>query len=84
MIDQNRNKECVVLNLAEVDCWDRQVSKFISFVKSEEQSMRQNEQNMEVKRLLLSVFGRNSVQVNLISIHFTYDVHGFSSMSIPT
>ena len=30
--------------------------------------MDQNGQNMEIKRLLLSVVGRNSIQVDLISI----------------
>ena len=30
--------------------------------------MHQNGQNMEIKRLLLSVVGRNSIQVDLISI----------------
>ena len=49
----------VVLYLAEVDC-SRQVSiKVMLFDKSEKQSTHQNGQKMEVKRLLLSVFGRN-------------------------
>ena len=38
-------------------------------------------QNMEVKKLLLSVIGRDSIQVGLISIQFPYNVVGFSSMS---
>ena len=31
--------------------------------------------------LLLSVIGRNSIQVGLISIHFPYNVVGFPSIS---
>ena len=45
-------------------------------------------QNMEVEKMLLSVIGRDSIQVGqisiqvgLISIQFPYNVVGFSSMS---
>ena len=48
-------------------------------------------QNVEVKKLLLSVIGQNSIQVGpisiqvgLISIHFPNNLVGFPSMSIPT